>query len=329
MTSIRTMALFTLCLSLAAPSATYAAGDGANQPGGIPKAVANNQSQGDEQSDLAELPEDLKPAFWLKPHEVVQTRERQLQEQNATYRPLRDVKAIQDISRIRPSSSRIPVINVVPDYPSSVVFTDMTGKSWPIRYLAQTASVATVKKVEGSDNALVFYAKNHAGEKSVSVYLKNLSMPITLRVKATEDKYHALKRIQILERGPNSQALQLASNTGGRPRFQAQAEQGRSPQEQEGPSLDAILNKLAYRVTPDGFKKIQVSDPETEAWIDEGDASKLYLLTARTISSPAPISGADSVVPVGDGMRIYVLPRINPVMALNESGQRLYLTLKE
>lgn len=294
---------------------------------------SNNQGSGQSQKvpgepiDLANLPSDLERAFLLTPQEREATRKLERKDQNATYKPLNDVKPVKGVVRLNKSSSTIPTIKAVPNYPASVVFTDMTGQPWPIRHVAQTGSVAEVEEVSGSANSLVFYAKNHAGEKSVSVFLKGMELPITLTLKANEQEYHSVKNVQITERGPNSTVRSATTSSGSSNRSQ---DFGASQESSgEGESLDGALNKMAYRVTPDGYKRVQVSDSKTEAWVKKNDPSQLYLLTPYTIASPAPVNGGDSIMPLGEGMRLYVLPRINPVMALNESGQRLYLKFQE
>ncbi len=55
----------------------------------------------------------------------------------------------------------------------------------------------------------------------------------------------------------------------------------------------------------------------------------MYVMTDYTIVSPAPINGGRSVMALQDGVRVYVIPRINPVMALDKSGQRIYLAFQE
>lgn len=288
--------------------------------------------------DMKDLPEDLSQMFLLSPDERVKIRERQLQDQKANYRPLRDVESLRDMTRLDPSSADVPTVKVTPDFPSSIVFTDISGEPWPIRHLAQTGSVAEVERVDGSDNSLVFYANNHAGEKSVSVYLEGLNMPITLRIKGTDSEFHAVKSIQVTERGPKAQSAGKTGQGQGNQRedFEPAGAGGGNGEDGsdgassgDGSKLDEVINKMAYQVTPDGFDRIEISDDNSMAWIKENDPSKLYLLTDLTISAPAPVNGASSVVSVGEGRKVYVLPRVNPVMALDESGQRQYLKFKE
>mgnify|MGYP006429285205 CR=1 FL=1 len=287
------------------------------------KSGPEDEGGADQKGDANEVPNDLSDVFLLDPDERLQIRERQRQDQKANFKPLKDVEPVRDMLRLDFASARIATVFVVPEYPASVVFTDMTGQPWPIRDLAQTESVAQVQKVEGSTNSLVFYGKNYSGEKSVSVYLQGLSMPIVMKVRGTEDRYHAVKNIQIRERGPNSKDLQRTNQAASSSEFD-------SKKDQKGQkSISQIVDKLAYRVTPEGFKRISVSDGVSDAWLDKSDESKLYLLTPHTISAPGPINGGRSIVPVGDGLRVYVLPRINPVVALNESGQRQYLQFSE
>ncbi|KXS55108.1 MAG: intracellular multiplication protein IcmK [Marinobacter sp. T13-3] len=274
--------------------------------------------------DLSTIPSDMDMLFPLTPEERVRIRERQLKDQNATYKPLRDVKPLRELISISGNADTIPEVYVTPDYPTSVVFSDITGKPWPIQFIGQTGTLANVVQPEGSDNAMVLMAKNGAGKKSVTVFLKGLSLPITLTVTGRNNDYHALKHIRITERGPNSSWSRTAQS----------GSRGSAPdldptEGAEDGSLDEVLNKLAYKVTPEGYQKLQSSDPRVDAWISKSNNKYMYVRTDYTVVAPAPRAGNRGVTPLQDDVRIYVLPRINPIMALDETGQRQYLTFKE
>lgn len=273
--------------------------------------------------DLTSLPSDMDYLFPLSPDEKIRIRERQLKDQNATYQPLRSVEPLRELVSISGNADSIPEILVTPDYPSAVVFTDITGKPWPIQYIAQTGSLAAVEQPEGSENSLVLLANNGAGRKSVSVFLKGLTLPVTLTVTGKNNQYHALKHIRVTERGPNSSVEQTVASSG------YNSASNLDPTENEGQNLDSVLNKIAYKVTPDGFKKLRSSDQRVDAWINKSDNKYMFVRTDYTIVSPSARAGNRGVTPVQDNVRIYVLPRINPIMALDESGQRKYLTFKE
>lgn len=278
----------------------------------------------DEEIDLRTLPTDMEMLFPLTPDERLKIRKRQLADQEATYKPLRDVTPRRELVSISSNADTIPEVLVTPDYPTSIVFTDLTGAPWPINYIGQTDSLAVVEQPSGTDNAVVLYANNGAGKKSVSVFLEGLTLPVTLTVTGKSNEYHALKHIRINDRGPKAPETSMSTS-------RANTAEGLSPigDDDSGKSLDIILNKLAYKVTPDGFKRLQTSDPNVDAWADENDPKFLYVMTHYTIVSPAPRAGARSVTPLQDGVRIYVLPRINPIMGLDETGQRVYLSFKE
>src|SRR5690554_6294443 len=198
----------------------------------------------------------------------------------------------------------MPKVHVTPDYPSSVVFTDLTGAPWPIQHISQTGSLAAIEQPAGTDNVIVLHAEIAAGQKSISVFLEGTTLPITIIVDGSDRKYHALKHLRIDERGPRAQGL--TATTGGRSntsRFQQDSASGES--------LDSVLNKLAYRVTPDGYTKLQASDRGTDAWVENDNPEVLYVMTGHTIMSPAPIGGSEAITPVQDNLRIYRIPRID------------------
>jgi|GEM_PF-3743772 len=280
----------------------------------------------DRRIDLRKLPSDMDMLFPLSPEEKLKIRERKLEDQEATYKPLRDVKPKRELVQLSSIADRIPEILVTPDYPSSVVFTDITGAPWPINYIGQTSSLATIEQPSGTQNSLVIYANNGAGRKSVSVFLEDMTLPVTMTITGDTGEYHALKHIRINERGPNSetQDVLMASNSSSAPNMNAT---GNS--DDENGYLDRVLNKLAYKVTPEGFKKLRSSDPTVDAWLDVERPKFMFVMTDYRLVSPAPRAGQRSVTPLQDGVRIYIIPRINPVMALNSEGSRVYLSFKE
>jgi intracellular multiplication protein IcmK len=283
-----------------------------------------NESEKSSRGSVAMLPDDLKILFPLTPEERITTRKRQLEDQNATYMPLREVKPIRDMRRISGNGEYFPTVYVTPDYPSTIVFTDITGKPWPIRFIGQTTSLATIEQPTGTDNSLVLQAKNGAGRKSIAVFLQDLTLPVTITIDGENTRYHALKHIQITERGPNSDDTTMVSQSSGR-----SLTQGKETETSTGRSMDTVLNYLAYDVTPEGFKKLKTSERAVDAWIDIEDPKSLYIKTRYTVVSPLPRNGSRSVTPLQDGLQISVLPRINPVMVLNEAGEKIYVQFKE
>lgn len=276
--------------------------------------------------DLKTLPSDMDMLFPLSAEEKLKIRERKMEDENATYKPLRDVEPKRELVQISSNADRIPEIMVTPDYPTSVVFTDITGAPWPINYIGQTGSLATMEQPSGTENSLVIYANNGAGRKSVSVFLEGLTLPVTMTISGNNDRYHALKHIRITERGPNSDTQEMLMNTNpsSAPKINATGNE-----DDEDGYLDRVLNKLAYKVTPEGFKRLKTSDPSVDAWMDEEKPKFMFVMTDYRLVSPAPRAGARSVTPLQDGVRIYIIPRINPVMALNSEGSRVYLSFKE
>lgn len=278
--------------------------------------------------NLQELPRDMDLLFPLSPEEKLQLRQRKLEDQEATYKPLRDVQPKRELVQLSANADRIPEVKVTPDYPTSVVFTDITGAPWPINYIGQTTSLATIEQPSGTTNSLVIYAKNSAGRKSVSVFLEGLTLPVTMTISGSSGDYHALKHIRVTDRGPNSQTedVLLASRSSS---STAEDLNPTGESDDDSANLDMILNKLAYKVTPEGFKKLRSSDPSVDAWIEVGKPKYMYVMMDYNLVSPAPRAGNRGVTPLQDGVRIYIIPRINPVMALNDEGSRVYLSFKE
>jgi intracellular multiplication protein IcmK len=286
------------------------------------------ESEGASQNavDVSQLPEDLNFLFKLTPDERVQVRERQLKDQNATYQPLRSVKPLRNLESISGNADSIPEVFVTPDYPSALVFTDISGKPWPIQYVGQTGSLASVIQPEGSENSLVLLANNGAGRKSISVFLRDLPLPVTVTVTGKNNEYHALKHIRITERGPNTVA-EHSLNSGN-----VAAALNLNPLDGDDSgngNLDNVLNQIAYNITPEGYKKLKSTDSRVDAWIDKTNPKHMFVRTDYTVTAPAAIAGNRGITSIQENLRIYVLPRINPIMVLDEFGQRNYLSFKE
>lgn len=308
-------------LALAVASSPLSANDtGTEAPS---KLETNTNPKTQKNVDLTNLPTDMEYLFPLSPEEKIEIRERQLKDQNATYKPLRDVNPIRELKSISGNADSIPEVLVTPDYPSAIVFTDITGKPWPIEFIGQTGSLATVQRPEGSDNSIVLMANNGAGRKSVSVFLEGLTLPVTITVTGRNNEYHALKHIRVTERGPNTTVEQgVAENA-------YTSAKSLNPDDGETDGLDGILNKIAYKVTPDGYKKLRSTDSRVDAWISKTDKKYMLVRTDYRIVTPSPRAGNRGVTPIQNNMKIYMLPRINPIMALDESGQRKYLSFRE
>lgn len=278
--------------------------------------------------DLRQLPSDMDLLFPLAPEEKVELRERNLEDEEATYRPLRDVKPLRELVQISGNADRIPEIKVTPDYPTSIVFTDITGAPWPINYIAQTNALAAIEQPSGTENSIVIFANNAAGRKSASIFLEGLTLPVTVTISGNPSEYHALKHIRITERGPNSQETDLL-RASGRSNDANNLNVMSGDSDDNSGKLDRVLNRLAYKVTPEGFTRLKTSDPNVDAWIEDSEPRYMYLMTDYNVVAPAPRAGARSVTPLQDGVRIYIIPRINPVMALNSQGARVYLRFAE
>lgn len=266
------------------------------------------------------LPEEASILFMGDPKEIKAVREAQLREQAAKYQPLREVRPLSDLEVISGTGDKMPIVYVTPEYPTSVLFTDMTGQSWPIRYAGATDTLVEVEQPTGTDNALVLYARNIAGEKSITLFLEGLMTPVTLIVKGSDSQYHAVKNIRITENGPNVAKERLFNQA---PSAITKAQAATNTKTTE------VLNKLAYVVTPEGFVKLRADRPGVDAWIDKEKPDQIYLRTKYTIAAPGPIGGGAGVTPLQGDVRLYVLPRINPILALNEQGERIYITLRE
>jgi intracellular multiplication protein IcmK len=208
------------------------------------------------------------------------------------------------------NAARPPVVRVGQGFGTSLLFTDRTGKIWPItayqgfnKGLFDVSASTTSGDKDDLPTVLVVQPVASRGAGNLVVALKGLDTPVVLTLALGQRTVDARKEYQLPLPGPNAAPEYRAASPGG-----------------VGGDLLNVLNGLppsaaAVRVPIGGV------EPEAMAWRD-GDA--LYLRTVAEVYSPE----YDQRASHPSGLRAYRLPDV-PVLLVSFNGNLTELTLKE
>jgi len=208
------------------------------------------------------------------------------------------------------NAARPPVVRVGQGFGTSLLFTDRTGKIWPItayqgfnKGLFDVSASTTSGDKDDLPTVLVVQPVASRGAGNLVVTLKGLETPVVLTLALGQRTVDARKEYRLPLPGPNAAPEYRAARPGG-----------------IGADLLNVLNGLppsaaAVRVPIGGV------EPEAMAWRD-GDA--LYLRTVAEVYSPE----YDQRASHPSGLRAYRLPDV-PVLLVSFNGHLTELTLKE
>lgn len=207
-------------------------------------------------------------------------------------------------------ATRPPVVRVAQGYGASIVFTDRTGRAWPITAyqgfnpgLFDVSASTTSGNKEDLPSVLVVQPVASAGAGNLVVTLKGLETPIVLTLALGQAVVDARKEFKLPLAGPNAE-----------PEYQAM-----SPRSIETALLN-VLNGLppvasAVRIDVTGI------EPEAMAWRVGND---LYLRTVAEVYSPEYSQRANQP----SGLHAYKLPHV-PVLLVSYNGQMTEAVVQE
>ncbi|EDF0514030.1 conjugal transfer protein TraN, partial [Salmonella enterica subsp. enterica serovar Enteritidis] len=209
---------------------------------------------------------------------------------------------------LEPGSS-LPMVQVLPNYPGVVNFTDQTGAPWPIGAPPVNGNPAGFRVDYLPDTpSMAVQARRAYDTGSVTVYLKGLAVPIVISMSSgepgnpqTSQPTDSRLDLRIPRRGPSAlpvatprQKVGLYDNT-----LQA--------------FLDGVPPKNAQRV------KTQGGVPDIQAW-QLGD--DIYLRTRADLRD-----AFDSTLSSADGTHVWKMP-VTPYVTFSVQGHNVPLTLE-
>ena len=223
--------------------------------------------------------------------------------------PVTAVPRIRSLTvKLEPGSS-LPMIQVLPNYPGTVNFTDQTGAPWPIaappvngnpggfhvNYLPDTPSMA-------------IQARRAYDTGSVTVYLKGLAVPVVISMTSgepgnpdTSQPTDSRVDLRIPQRGPSARVTSAPRQKVGLYDNTLQA------------FLDGIPPKEAQRI------KTQGGVPDVQAW-QLGD--DVYLRSRADLRD-----AFTSTLSSADGTHVWKMP-VTPYVTLSVQGHSVPLTLE-
>lgn len=248
-------------------------------------------------------------AFPLTP-EQLHTLIQSLEMTEAVSATHREPETVMTAEPLRLDAARPPVVRVGQGYGTSLLFTDRTGKAWPItayqgfneRLFVVSASTITGDK-DDLPSVLVVQPVARRGAGNVVVTLKGLETPIVLTLALGQNTVDVRKEFKLPLAGPNAALEYHAASPAG-----------------IETALLNVLNGLppvaqAQRVTLRGV------EPAALAW---RTAEALYLRTVAEIYSPEYQQRAADP----SGLRAYKLPDV-PVLLASFNGQLTEIVMDE
>ena len=244
---------------------------------------------------------DIQAVFKMSPKDVLRLRDASGQHEDAQYRELNDPKILSDESELNLAPGEdVPFVYILQRAPTTISFVDATGTAWPIKKVkAYDGDLFGAEAVENSfNNSLVITGNLPAGTSYLTVFLRELATPITVKVKVSREKYHHSKTIKIMDVGPETQLNVMTLGAAS----------------QIGLEADPDLNNVIYGVKPFESTKLNTDNREFIAW---QKGSEILIRTRMNIFSPAPIR-----FKVGhNGYAAYRLNKTSRIFATNSSGK--------
>ena len=228
-----------------------------------------------------------------------------------------------------------PVVNTVKGYPTSITFTDNTGKPWPIHWEnlanasqpgstdcnnagAQAANAGNGGAIPGAvfssgfdvcvpvkgGNTLMITAHSSAPRGGLQVMLEGAAAPIPFTLMGMPDSYDSVISVKVAQRGPNARVDLFTRRSGGPVTgdVDLQAMLDGTPPANARPLL-------VRGAPPDGI----------QAWELDGH---MYVRTSARIISPQPIARQFTTGDLG----IFEIPA-SPVVLASVDGQTFSIRL--
>lgn len=234
--------------------------------------------------------EQINQATPLTPDEITLLRSRISQSEQASNAPLSSPQLKIRTAVVNVEENTPIDVNVVDSYTSSIVFFDQTGAPWPIegKVLGNDQAFESTVTSEAK-NVVVFSIKKPFSESNALVFLKDIHMPVVLRLKGGSSIVDSRFSVMVPKSGPEAKAQTLVGNK----------------MQETSPELLAILNGDRL----EGATKFQLQGVPGEV-LQFGGA--VYVKTRASLMSPAWLDSLSSP----SGFNVY---KLQPVTTLRFS----------
>lgn len=223
--------------------------------------------------------------------------------------PVTAVPRIRSLTvNLEPGSS-LPMVQVLPNYPGVVNFTDQTGAPWPIAAPPVNGNPAGFQVNYLPDTpSMAIQARRAYDTGSVTVYLKGLAVPISISMTSGEPSNTQASQptdsrldLRIPQSGPSARPMAAPRQKVGLYDNTLQA------------FLDGVPPKEALRI------KTQGGVPDVQAW-QLGD--DVYLRSRAELRD-----AFDSTLSSADGTHVWKMP-VTPYVTFSVQGHNVPLTLE-
>lgn len=195
------------------------------------------------------------------------------------------------------SGERPGTVRVYPGWISTLTFSDVTGKPWPVLSVTNGNPEAYDVKSSGPENAtniITISARQSHVPSNIAITLVGAQVPILLTLSPSTGDVDFRIDAQVDQRGPNASYDVISSvslpATG-----------------------DSVMLSFLDGVPPDAARKLQTSARDVEAWRFDG---MLYVRTVRSLLSPAFVAKQSNV----SGVNVYVLKEA-PILIVSDEGR--------
>lgn len=262
------------------------------------------QAQSDNSTESQAFQQLIKSYYPLTPKQVHTFKNVQAEQAKANAMPAGSAPA-QGTSNIIPVSLKTgitaPIVRIGQGMITSLVFTDKTGKVWPIAAYSvgnpKAFSIVWNKK----SGVLMVQGKKLYEQSNVAVMLRGLDVPVMLTLLVGQNKWDYLDYIRVQAYNAKDSGAEIEAV-------------GQAP---------AYLIQLLSNLPPKGAVKLITSDEDVQVW----QYKKHYLmLTRATLLSPAWTARQRGSGPTP--LNAYELP-VAPVILLSKQGQTERVTVRQ
>lgn len=252
----------------------------------------------------------LKGLLPLTPSQIHETKRALDQNQKALVAPPNGNpnSLVRSISLTLNPGEHPPLLHLFAGNVTTVVFSDVTGKPWPVTSITvgDKTSVegqivgnalvkgapATQNGVDGSNVITLSPLTANAMAQNIVVTLQGLDIPVIFQIEAGDNSVDYRLDATIMKRGPLAADSYTES----------------SAPEVGSPTMQAFIDGIP----PTGATALTVSEPDVQAWYY---LKQVYLRTTLSVLSPAYTERATSI----SGVVLYTLPAV-PVILVSKGG---------
>lgn len=259
--------------------------------------AAESAASGQSRRDKA-FQEALKQINPLSPGQIQEYRRQDAATKRALAAPAIPGRPVSRAVRVTLRPGEIPPsVRLQPGMVSTLTFSDLTGKPWPVLSVVvgnPSAYVAQSAGEEGKTNIIVISAIQEHVPSNLAVTLVGHPVPILMSIEQNQPETDFRVDVRVEARGPNAaQDIVSVSSL--------------------APTNDSTMIQFLDGQPPVGSKRLQTSSGDVEAWTFD---NQFYVRTRGDLLSPSYTARSNNVA----GVNVYVLNDA-PVLLVSQGGR--------